>query len=129
MGYGYLRRGDYENAYGVRPKNTCQDYMARIRKKQRDPDLDVRRGIARTLTVPFSTPLFKRLRAATCSLIRFTILILRTSGVIDFRTSESICQKSKIRKLTKLRQFKLHLLFALLPLRPQSALNHSALEE
>ena len=53
MGYGYLRRGDYENAYGayeaaaekyigtIYGETRCQDNMARVRRKQRDPDLDV----------------------------------------------------------------------------------------
>ena len=53
MGYGYLRRGDYENAYGayeaaaekysgtIYGEMRCRDNMARIRRKQRDPDLDV----------------------------------------------------------------------------------------
>ena len=52
MGYGYLRRGDYQNSYGayeaasekylgtVRADlvNWCKDNMARIKRKQEDPD-------------------------------------------------------------------------------------------
>ena len=56
MGYGYLRRADYDNAYGayeVAAENylgtddeepdgtTCKDNMAKIRDKQRNPDLNV----------------------------------------------------------------------------------------
>jgi tetratricopeptide (TPR) repeat protein len=55
MGYGYLRRGDYENAYGAygaaaekyhgfihaQDQNMCKDNMARIKKKQRNPDAKV----------------------------------------------------------------------------------------
>ena len=52
MGYGYLRRGDYQNAYGayeaaaenysgtVYPGGAewCKDNMARIERKQESPD-------------------------------------------------------------------------------------------
>ena len=56
MGYGYLRRGDYFNAYGAyeaavehyrgtvdeEPYSTiCRDNMAKIKDKQRNPDLNV----------------------------------------------------------------------------------------
>jgi tetratricopeptide (TPR) repeat protein len=55
MGYGYLRRGDYENAYGayeaaaekyrgtvdVHGEEICQDNMARIKRKQSNPDSEV----------------------------------------------------------------------------------------
>jgi tetratricopeptide (TPR) repeat protein/DNA polymerase III delta prime subunit len=57
MGYGYLRRGDYENAYGAyeaaaekyrgtRDANLeapakCNENMARIKMKQRNPDAEV----------------------------------------------------------------------------------------
>ena len=56
MGYGYLRRGDYLNAYGAYEAaaesylgtdleelegNRCKDNMALIRNKQRDPDLNI----------------------------------------------------------------------------------------
>jgi tetratricopeptide (TPR) repeat protein len=52
MGYGYLRRGDYQNAYGAyeaaaerslgtvdaRVVELCKDNMARIEQKQGNPD-------------------------------------------------------------------------------------------
>ena len=52
MGYGYLRRGDYQNAYGayeaaaeeflsiIRPYlvERCKDNMARVKRKQENPD-------------------------------------------------------------------------------------------
>ena len=52
MGYGYLRRGDYQNAYGAYeaaaekflgtiatgPVERCKDNMARIERKQENPD-------------------------------------------------------------------------------------------
>jgi tetratricopeptide (TPR) repeat protein len=52
MGYGYLRRGDYQNAYGAyeaaaerylgtvdaRVVELCKDNMARIERKQGNPD-------------------------------------------------------------------------------------------
>jgi hypothetical protein len=52
MGYGYLRRGDYQNAYGAyeaaaekflgtvdtRSAEVCKNNMARIKKKQGNPD-------------------------------------------------------------------------------------------
>jgi hypothetical protein len=52
MGYGYLRRGDYQNAYGAYEaaaekyhaigdplgEEKCKDNMARIQQKQRNPD-------------------------------------------------------------------------------------------
>jgi tetratricopeptide (TPR) repeat protein len=55
MGYGYLRRGDYENAYGAyeaaaknfhgtvdeRGQQVCKDNMVRIRMKQREPEARV----------------------------------------------------------------------------------------
>jgi tetratricopeptide (TPR) repeat protein len=55
MGYGYLRRGDYENAYGAYEaaaqkfpgtvsanwEQVCKDNMARIKRKQRNPDTEV----------------------------------------------------------------------------------------
>jgi tetratricopeptide (TPR) repeat protein len=55
MGYGYLRRGDYENAYGAYEaaaekyrgtrdadlETNCNDNMAGIKKKQRNPDTEV----------------------------------------------------------------------------------------
>jgi tetratricopeptide (TPR) repeat protein len=55
MGYGYLRRGDYENAYGAYEaaaqkfpgtvsanlEQVCEDNMARIKRKQRNPDANV----------------------------------------------------------------------------------------
>jgi tetratricopeptide (TPR) repeat protein len=55
MGYGYLRRGDYENAYGAYEaaaekyrgtvetyvETRCKDNMARIKWKQRNPDAQV----------------------------------------------------------------------------------------
>jgi tetratricopeptide (TPR) repeat protein len=55
MGYGYLRRGDYENAYGAYEaaaqkfpgtiyasrEQVCKDNMARIKRKQRNPDAEV----------------------------------------------------------------------------------------
>ena len=56
MGYGYLRRGDYVNAYGAYEAavenyrstvdgepygTTCTDNMAKIKDKQRNPDLNV----------------------------------------------------------------------------------------
>ena len=56
MGYGYLRRGDYVNAYGAYEAaaekyigtvdeepdgTTCKDNMAKIKDKQRNPDLNV----------------------------------------------------------------------------------------
>ena len=75
MGYGYLRRGDYQNAYGAYEAaaerylgtvdaydvELCKDNMARVEQKQGDPDAVV--GFYRPPTVikPFSTPLFKHL--------------------------------------------------------------------
>ena len=53
MGYGYLRRGDYLNAYGAygaaaetyldeEPDGmTCKDNLAKIKDKQRNPELNV----------------------------------------------------------------------------------------
>ena len=57
MGYGYLRRGDYSNAYGayeaavenyrgtideeVDGNTNCKDNMAKIKEKQMNPDLNV----------------------------------------------------------------------------------------
>ena len=54
MGYGYLRKGDYLNAYGAyeaavekylgideASATICQNNMAKIKYKQRSPDLDV----------------------------------------------------------------------------------------
>jgi len=55
MGYGYLRRGDYENAYGAykaagenyhgtfdaRCEKNCKENMARIKQKQENPDMVV----------------------------------------------------------------------------------------
>jgi len=55
MGYGYLRRGDYENAYGAYKaagekyrgtvdadaEANCKDNMARIKRKQRNPDEEI----------------------------------------------------------------------------------------
>ena len=56
MGYGYLRRGDYVNAYGAyeaaaenylgtvdeeADSTTCKDNMAKIKDKQRNPNLNV----------------------------------------------------------------------------------------
>ena len=56
MGYGYLQRGDYINAYGAYKAaaenylgtvdeepdgTTCKDNMAKIKDKQRNPDLDI----------------------------------------------------------------------------------------
>ena len=56
MGYGYLRIGDYVNAYGAYEAaaekyrgtvdeeiwgTTCKDNMAKIRDKQRNPDLNI----------------------------------------------------------------------------------------
>jgi len=55
MGYGYLRRGDYENAHGAyeaageKYRGTvdadaevnCKDNMARIERKQRNPDEEI----------------------------------------------------------------------------------------
>ena len=52
MGYGYLRRGDYQNAYGAyeaaaekfsgtihtSSAKHCKENMARIERKQRNPD-------------------------------------------------------------------------------------------
>jgi len=55
MGYGYLRRGDYKNAYGAYEaagekyrgtvdadtEANCKDNMARIKRKQMDPEVEV----------------------------------------------------------------------------------------
>ena len=56
MGYGYLRRGDYLNAYGayesaaesylgtvneLRGCTICKDNMAKIKDKQKNPDMNV----------------------------------------------------------------------------------------
>ena len=56
MGYGYLRRGDYLNAYSAykaaaesflgtvleeRGCRTCKENMAKIKDMQRNPDLNV----------------------------------------------------------------------------------------
>ena len=56
MGYGYLRRGDYINAYGAYEAaaenyrgtvdeepdgTTCKGNMLKIKDKQRNPDLNV----------------------------------------------------------------------------------------
>ena len=56
MGYGYLRRGDFPNAYGAYKAaaesyletvdeepgcTTCKDNMAKIKDVQRNPDLNV----------------------------------------------------------------------------------------
>jgi tetratricopeptide (TPR) repeat protein len=55
MGYGYLRRGDYLNAYGAYEAaaenyrgtdeelycQTCKDNMVKVKDKQKNPDLDV----------------------------------------------------------------------------------------
>ena len=52
MGYGYLRRGDYLNAYGAYEAaaerygerqgcTTCKDNMAKIKDMQKNPDLNV----------------------------------------------------------------------------------------
>ena len=56
MGYGYLRRGDYLNAYGAyeaaaenyigtihehRDGTTCKDNMAKIKDMQKNPDMNV----------------------------------------------------------------------------------------
>ena len=56
MGYGYLRRGDYPNAYGAYEAaaesylgtvdeeldgTTCKDNMAKIKDMQSNPDLNV----------------------------------------------------------------------------------------
>ena len=51
MGYGYLRRGDYQNAYGAYEASAekdfgsrfvnlklCEENMDRIKRKQRNPD-------------------------------------------------------------------------------------------
>ena len=52
MGYGYLRRGDYQNSYGAYeaaaekysdtkyngPAKICEENMANIRVKKRNPD-------------------------------------------------------------------------------------------
>jgi hypothetical protein len=79
MGYGYLRRGDYENAYGAydaaaeeyppnsRAETRCKDNMAKIKRKQENPDAEV--GFQRHGMDPESEslfyPLFKHLRATT----------------------------------------------------------------
>ena len=53
MGYGYLRRGDYQNAYGAyeaaaekylgtfdaRCEKNCKENMDRIKQKQENPDM------------------------------------------------------------------------------------------
>jgi tetratricopeptide (TPR) repeat protein len=55
MGYGYLRRGDYETAYGAYgaaaekypgtlnaiAETRCKDNMAKIKRKQENPDAEV----------------------------------------------------------------------------------------
>jgi len=55
MGYGYLRRGDYKNAYGAYEaagekyrgtidadaEASCKDNVARIKRKQMDPEVEV----------------------------------------------------------------------------------------
>ena len=56
MGYGYLRRGDYLNAYGAYEAaaesyvgtvdeeqgcTTCKDNMAKIKDVQRNPELNI----------------------------------------------------------------------------------------
>jgi len=55
MGHGYLRRGDYQNAYGAyeaaaekylvtafpHAMQQCRDNMARIKDKQKNPDMVV----------------------------------------------------------------------------------------
>jgi tetratricopeptide (TPR) repeat protein len=71
MGYGYLRRGDYLNAYGAYEaalehyrgtveeepdSTTCRENVAKIEDKQRDPDLNV--GFQRPRTDKDWAPLF-----------------------------------------------------------------------
>ena len=55
MGYGYLRRGDYQNAYGAyepaaekylgtvwaHVTSRCEENMARIKGKEENPDMDI----------------------------------------------------------------------------------------
>jgi tetratricopeptide (TPR) repeat protein len=90
MGYGYLRRGDYENAYGAyeaaaekyhgimdaHVEQGCKDNMAKIKTKQMNPNAKVgfkRYGMDVDGSLFYT--LFKRLRAATCPLVGFTLLV------------------------------------------------------
>ena len=76
MGYGYLRRGDYKNAYGAyeaaaekyrgtvaaHVETRCKDNMAKIKTKQRSPDMEV--GFARLGWDVDKSPLFPLLQAS-----------------------------------------------------------------
>jgi tetratricopeptide (TPR) repeat protein len=78
MGYGYLRRGDYGNAYGAyeaaaekyrgtvdaEVETRCNDNMARIKMKQKNPDAEV--GFYRTI-LDVDTSLFYPLVQASAS--------------------------------------------------------------
>ena len=91
MGYGYLRRGDYENAYGAHEaaaekycgtifgETRCQDNMARIRRKQKDPDIDV--GFKRHCMDPDRSLFYCLIQSSASGDMPFN---LHTSGVVDF---------------------------------------------
>ena len=84
MGYGYLRRGDYQNAYGAyeaaaekylstvdaRFAERCKNNMARIERKQESPDsADTVIGFYRPNTdidrTLFYPPSFKHLQVSS----------------------------------------------------------------
>ena len=81
MGYGYLRRGDYQNAYGAYEAAAekfsgtifsdsdtvkhCKDNMAKIERKQENPDAVIdfyTPSLDREITLSSSPP-FKHLQA------------------------------------------------------------------
>jgi tetratricopeptide (TPR) repeat protein len=91
MGHGYLRRGDYDNAYGAYEaaaekyrgtvnadrESVCKDNMARIKMKQRNPDAEV--GFYRLHMDPDKSlfyPLLKPLRATTRLLVRSRVFMM-----------------------------------------------------
>jgi len=74
VGYGYLRRGDFQNAHGAYEAaaekypgsvdayavQRCNNNMARIKQREENPDTVVGfYRLSQTTTEPFSTPLYE----------------------------------------------------------------------
>jgi len=77
MGYGYLRRGDYRNAYGAyeatadgaveaRLAERCKKNMARIERKQGNPDTVI--GFSRPGMDNDKTPFYPPVQASPSEL-------------------------------------------------------------
>jgi hypothetical protein len=108
MGYGYLRRGDFKNAYVyeaalVNYRGTVDEGDERTWPKSRSRKTPMRKSAFTELALMLTSPLSKHLRAAMCpfqALSRFIFLIASLYTSTDMSTCQQ-CDSFSIPQLGK----------------------------